>query len=692
MAKKQTPKIIPSEEKEIPASSFVNILQNRRWHIIIIAMSAFLLYANTLSNQFALDDGMLIWKNAFTVRGMSGVKDILSHDSFYGFFKQDQNYVSGGRYRPLTLVMFAVENQLFGKIKTDKQGKPVKDAEGYTLYEYPPFIGHLMNILLYMGACILLYLWLLQLFDADKKAFPNGVLIAFFTTLLFTFHPIHTEAVANIKGRDEILALLLSILTAILIFKAFDSQEKRIFYFLGASFSFLFALLAKENPATFLAVIPLALWIFRKNDELTNAQSIQKIATFCAPLLVVGVIWWFGIRAVVVGSLVSGAEVNELMNNPFLKWTGSSYIPFSFDEKLATILYTWLKYIQLLIFPHPLTSDYYPTQIAMQTFGNPSVLFSVLLHLGALGYAFWKLPQKSVYSFAIFYYFLTFSVVSNLVFPIGTNMGERFMFMPSVGFLLLIVYFLSEKWKDLNGQTGLIAISVICILFGFKTLSRNTAWYDNLTLFEADIQVSENSAKINNGLAGLITESTYDTTLHQTDADKIALANRAIPYFQKAVKLHPTFSSSWLLMGDAYFYKKEYDNALQCYHQVEKINPSQANLKALLGTTYILKGRELGEQKGDLQGAIKALEKGVEYLPNEGESLRLLGIAYGQMKDFQKALSYFQRYQAVNPKEAWAYLYLGNVYKDLGDMAKSQENYAKAYQMNPSLQQQNSGR
>ena len=99
--------------------------------------------------------------------------------------------------------------------------------------------------------------------------------------------------------------------------------------------------------------------------------------------------------------------------------------------------------------------------------------------------------------------------------------------------------------------------------------------------------------------------------------------------------------------------------------------------------------RELGEQKGDLQGAIKALEKGVEYLPNEGESLRLLGIAYGQMKDFQKALSYFQRYQAVNPKEAWAYLYLGNVYKDLGDMGKSQENYAKAYQMNPSLQQQN---
>lgn len=65
-----------------------------------------------------------------------------------------------------------------------------------------------------------------------------------------------------------------------------------------------------------------------------------------------------------------GETPKELMNNPFLKIENNVYVPFSFGEKTATITYTMGKYVQLLLFPYPLTHDYYPRHIEIQDWGN----------------------------------------------------------------------------------------------------------------------------------------------------------------------------------------------------------------------------------------------------------------------------------------------------------------------------------
>ncbi|MFK7931868.1 MAG: tetratricopeptide repeat protein, partial [Saprospiraceae bacterium] len=170
--------------KSIPTAREVNTqptwLTNARLHLLLILGLSFLLYANTLTHDYTQDDAIVIYDNEFTTKGIAGIPDILKYDTFRGFFKEagKDQLVAGGRYRPLTLVMFAVEVELFGQ---------------------RPFIGHLVNILLYGLVGVILYLLLLQLgISADKKArwwadnSTQVYFLAFVTTILFVAHPIHT--------------------------------------------------------------------------------------------------------------------------------------------------------------------------------------------------------------------------------------------------------------------------------------------------------------------------------------------------------------------------------------------------------------------------------------------------------------------------------------------------------------------
>lgn len=168
-----------------------------------ILLLSILLYANTLSHDYTQDDAIVIYDNMFTTEGFSGISGLLKYDTFYGFFKEEgkASLVSGGRYRPLTPVMFAVGWQLFGK---------------------NPFIGHLWNLLFYAIIGLLIF-ELIRRFSPRKRI--DWTIIAFVSALLFVAHPVHTEVVANIKGRDEIMTLLGALISLITAIKAFQTKK-----------------------------------------------------------------------------------------------------------------------------------------------------------------------------------------------------------------------------------------------------------------------------------------------------------------------------------------------------------------------------------------------------------------------------------------------------------------------------------
>lgn len=647
-----------------------NWLKNSFLHYAIFTIFGFLLYANTLFHDFTQDDAIVIYDNMYTQQGISGISGLLKYDTFFGFFKEEgkEKLVSGGRYRPFTPIMFAIENQIFGSLRKDAVGNPIKDAKGNTILEYPPFVGHFFNIIWYIISGILMYLVLRRLLQ--DKGESLAILVSFTATLIFMAHPIHTEAVANIKGRDEIMALVGSLAALYFSMKAFDTNK--YFWNIVAAILFFVGLMSKENTITFLGIIPFAYWFF------TSASTGQIIRQMI-PLLV-SAIAFIALRTSVIG-MDAGGTPWELMNNPFLKIVNGQYIPYSAGEKFATIMYTLGKYIQLMIAPITLTHDYYPYHVKTMTFGDPMALLSLALYAFLMFVAIKGIKTKSVPAFGIWFFLMSLSIVSNFVFPIGTNMSERFMFMPSVGFCLAICYLMYQKIGNVNTILGIVAI--VCALFTFKTIDRNKVWKDNFTLFTTDVKTSSASAKLQNSVGG---EYTTKGALEKDEKKKMEYLKTAIPYLQKAVEIHPKYRNAYLLMGNAYNYMKDYDNARKAYQMCLKIDPVYVDAKNNLALTYREAGKTEGERQ-NLPKAIELLEQAHTMNPKDFETVRLLGVASAFSGNKEKAIQWFQKSVEIEPRNAHSWWDLGTAYFQIGNIPKSNECRQKAKELDPNIEE-----
>lgn len=620
----------------------------------MLALLGALLYVQTTSFEYTQDDAIVINDNMFTTKGVSGIGGLFKYDTFYGYFKDQSKtrLVSGGRYRPLTPAMFAIEYAIAGP---------------------NPWLSHLISAICYGLLCWILFGFLRELLS-PRLTSPIALQVALFSTLVFALHPIHTEAVANIKGRDEIVAAMGALGGLWLMLRSMQHANPMPLRAL-AFVVFLLGLLAKENIITMLAVAPLTLWWYGKNISVKWIGNLWPIIA-AAVLFIV-------IRASVTG-LSAGEPPKELMNNPFLKVENGSYIPFSLGEKSATIVYTMGKYVQLLVFPYPLTHDYYPRHIEIQDWSKPLVLLSLLVWLGLL-YAVikgWK--SRTWWAYGIIFYVCTMSITSNIVFPIGTNMSERFAFLPSVGFALIAGYAISLALNSSNRKLALNISLALLLLLGTWTLIRSRVWKDNSTLFTTDIKTSKRSAKLLNAVGGdLITRAEDEKDV----AIKNQMLNEAQGYLKQALEIHPNYKLGYLLLGNAYFHLGDIDQAITYFRHVLKLDPEYPEGKRNLGVALRDQGKIQGEKNHNLTGAIALLQEAVQYLPNDYETYQLLGVAYGQAGETQKAIEYFKKEIELAPKNATAHFNLGIALRQAGDEVGAAASFEAAKALDPNLPQ-----
>ncbi len=468
----------------------------------ILAVAA-LLYLQTKDFDFVLDDKLVYSENAYVQDGVKSIGKILTEDSFSGYFKGQRNLVEGARYRPLSLLTFAMENSLWGG-----------GARG----------AHLLNILFYMLALWLLYevLWvLLPHFNT------RWIAIADIGTLLFALHPIHTEVVANIKGRDEILAFLFSMLLLLLLRKYIVSHNWR--YLAGSIASFFLGVLSKEHVLSMALLAPLGMWFFA---GISPKKAGKLLGVFLTAAIV-----YIGWRFWVVGFASSGSlEFESLMNNPFLhmRW----------DEKWATIVYTLGIYFKLLIFPHPLTHDYYPYHIPIMHWTDPAVLVSALLYFFLLIFALRGLQRKAVYSYAIWFYLGALFIVSNIPFTIGTFMNERFLFLPSFGLVMWAAWEgVKLGYSGMKWQRIVIVFLTVVVLIGYvvKDIQRIPDWKTGFTLNQSAVKVSANSARINLFMG----VSYFKKAQAESGEEKKTHLEVADHYFSKATRILPDYFEAW---------------------------------------------------------------------------------------------------------------------------------------------------
>ena len=613
----------------------------------IVGVLACLLYANTLGHEYTQDDAIVIYDNMYVDQGISGIPGLLTKDTFHGFFKTDgkDKLVKGGRYRPLTPIMFVVERTVFGK---------------------NPWVGHFFNIAYYAFLGIIMYLVLYSLLGQDQRA----GWIALAATCLYVAHPLHTEAVANIKGRDEIVALIGSLGAFWFLLKYVDKHSKK--YLFWAGIAFFLGLMSKENTITFLAVIPVGLMLFKQTP-------LPKTIKLMVPLILATIIF-IAIRTAVLGVDFGGTSF-ELMNNPFLKIEGGKYVPFTTSERLGTIMVTLWEYLSLLIFPHPLTHDYYPRQIAMQSMENILPIISLGLHMAMVFGVFYFWKKKPIVAWSLLFYIATLSIVSNIVFPIGTNMSERFLFMPSMAYALLLgslLWYLNSRG---HRTLALSMTGVLLLGFSYKTISRNMVWKNDFTLFTTDVKTSRNSAKVLNAAGGALT--TEASKLDAKDPKRKEMLAKARGYLTQALEVHPNYANAALLLGNASYYEGNYEAAVQAYQRVLSINPNDADANRNLAVALRDAGRVAGEEKQDFAKSIKYLKQSYNLVPDDLETVRLLGVAHGVSGDPKGAIPYFEILVKANPDNPGLLRNLGTAYMQSGDVVKGQELLAKAQMLDP---------
>lgn len=650
--------LAPAEAGASTATS--SFFSNTGLQSVLFFCLALGLYANTLTHDFVLDDFMVIKKNTFTQQGFAGIPGILGKDSFWGFFdamEEDpkQLLVTGGRYRPLSLVFFAVTWQFFGA---------------------NAFVFHLLTVLFYAATGLLLYHLCLLLFTARLGA-AQAQLLSWITTLLFICHPLHTEVVANIKGCDEILSLLGSLAAMYCAVRAYDGGGKK--WWIGSIVAFFLACMSKENAATFLAVIPLALWCFRGD---VMAEGIGKTRLFAGLFAAFAV--FFVLRGQALNWSFSNEAPFEPMNNPFIKLQSAGWVPFTHLEKLATVFYTLGKYVLLLVFPHPLTHDYYPRQIAVLNFGNPWALLSFMLYVGMAIYGFIALRRREVVGFGIWFYLLTLSVVSNLFFSVGTLMNERFVFMPSVGFCMVAAALLLGLRRYAGGGAGLsIGIAMlVAAAFSVKTFVRNPVWATNDKLFLTDVKISTQSAKAHDDAGGIL----FNNASAQKDTTaKRKLLEEAIGHFDFALGIHPRYRHALMHRAASYHLKGAFPASIEEYRRILGFFPNDKKVMNALAVTLREYGRYQGDKQGDPAGASRSLTEAWALNPSDAKAAWLIGVAFAKQNRFADAIEWFGKASEMKPDQA-SYIYdLGTAYFRSGLVAKGEACYAKARAIDPKI-------
>ncbi|MFN3918434.1 MAG: tetratricopeptide repeat protein [Flavobacteriales bacterium] len=523
--------------------------------IFFFLILSFVFYGNTLKNKYALDDSIVVLDNESVKNGIKGLPKIFTEPYVKN---QEQSY----GYRPITIASFALEYQFFGE---------------------NPKASHFINVLLYGLTCFLLFSLLQLLLGDDKYSF------SLFITLIFLIHPIHSEIVNNIKSRDELLFLLLGLAGMNNAILYFDS--KKISKLILSVLWFLLALLSKYTALVLIFVLPIVFYYFRQ-------FSLKRVFRFYA-------YFFFGFSIYFLGKkyLLDVSDVR------YIHFWESPIESMSFLERIPASISTFWFYLYKLIFPFPLVSYYGYNEVMLYKWSDFQVYIILLIHLFLVGIALWQFRQRNIISFGIALYFIALIPFSNLTKPIMGIVAERYAYIASIGFSIILT---SLIWRVLKIKPSdkisiitppFLIIALIGLISLVYTFNRNQKWENSTTLFANDIEVAENSYNLHNLYSSsLLIEIAKSNLTRDVVANKVSRAKKSL---QKAIEIYPEYYKPYLTLANIeltyYSNIEEAKHLTETAHQIDSVNYN----------VYILYAR-IFNKSGDSQSAESMFRKAIE--------------------------------------------------------------------------------
>ncbi|HOY33349.1 MAG TPA: glycosyltransferase family 39 protein [Bacteroidales bacterium] len=602
--------------------------------IFFLLILVFILYGNTIPNHYSMDDEFVTFNNPLIKKGISAVPEIFT-----------THYVNNARqhydYRPVVKLSFALE---------------------YALFRNNPHISHLFNVLLYFVLCATLFLVL-------KKLLHNyHPWLALMICLLFAAHPVHTEVVASLKNRDELLSMLGCVLSWYFIIKYTD---KRKWHTLTAAvLFFVLAFYSKPNAIVYAVIIPLSLYFFKE-------MKLSKLLILAAIMLL------FAVILNVIPAMFLSPPNREVLyfENPLFYEQGLWL-------RLGTALVVVLFYMKLLFFPHPLLFYYGYDMIPVTTPANTGAIISLILCTGLLVVALRLFRRRHIMSFGILAFYISIFIFSNIFIPMPGIVAERFAFMASLGFVMAVSVMIFLVFRlDINHKGAFMlkkikypAVIFLLILFLYtvQTIARNADWRDFRTLYSHDIEYLDRSAKANALYASFL----YSEIYRNKDPQKQrALALEAQRYYGQAVNIYPGYAIAWNNLGILYFrYQHDLGNASGCWKKAAACDTAYAEPWLNIATAY--------DEMNLPDSAEKYYLKCVEVRQNYTAAYQKLAEFYYRQGDVPKAIITNKKIMETDPASDVPYINIGNYSLLAGDTINAialWETAIKKYPYNPDL-------
>jgi len=473
----------------------------RRWDWVVllgVLVAVLAVYSNSLGGDFCYDENLVILRND-NVQDPARIVSLWT-DTYWGSSVK-QSLDSQG-WRPLTIFTFHLNHRLGGN---------------------DPFGYHLVNVLLHALASILLLLSLVRL--------RFTTLASASAAFLFALHAVHTEAVTQIVGRSELIAGVCALGALLLHLNAHRddpprSPAVRWALIATAGLVFFLGLMGKESALGFLALVVASDLVTvggggpRATARRILASRWRAYVVYLLPLVA-----FLVLRHVLFGRAFPSGDVH-FVDNPL-----ASLHPLL--RPLASLV-VFGKSLSLLVVPASLSADYGYAQLPVERFWASGLFWFGLLALGSM---IWKSTGRFRKHPALLWgavaFLLSYLPVSNALFLIQTVLGERVLYVPSIGFCVLAgaAFARAAGAASTSARTTAWTILSLVLLFNaIRTPLRNNDWRNDLTLFEATARVSTRSVRVLNNHGNVL----------YTRGDLVGAEKR----YREALDLYPDYDDA----------------------------------------------------------------------------------------------------------------------------------------------------
>ena len=439
-----------------------SLLLNHRYKIIIV--TCLLVYYPSFLADFVFDDISAILNNLDVRTNETSWHSVFLHDYWGSPIDHEASHKS---YRPLTVLTFRFN---------------------FFLDQLNPFGYHLFNVLMHTLVCILFFSFSQSLIFSHQSSSKNAKLYAFISTLIFALHPIHTEAVAGVVGRAELLS-------AVFFLSSLLTYHQR--WYVVSALLAIVSTLSKEQGVTVIGVII----VYELSRGYSLDVTLKRVSLFTCLAVVIMIL-----RIWIMGGTQS-LPVFTRFDNP------ASFSPW--PTKQLTYLYLIPLNLFLLLHPHKLCCDWTMQSVPLVkdiSDHRNLITFITLIIISIFSFnclveciTSWRRrvfssPLPLILSLTVFPYIPS----SNLLHPVGFVLAERTLYLPSIGFILMVVYGFKHLQCHVQSKRLkkiLYALLLLHLLsFAGKTFHRSYDWLNEKTLYTSGIQVNQFNAKLYNNL------------------------------------------------------------------------------------------------------------------------------------------------------------------------------------------------